>query len=74
MYRKQKEMHTQGSQFFNSKKFQDFSRTSQDPQNVFPGRCCSAAILKYKGKWQLLTQNIQCGSIIHGHIVKRPSR
>jgi len=61
--------HLQGSHSFNLKKFPDFW-LSRTPQNVFPGRCRSKAILKYKSKWQLLTQNIQRGSIIHGRIVE----
>jgi len=30
------------------KKFQDFSTTSQDPQNIFPGLCHSRATLTYR--------------------------
>jgi len=35
MYRKQKEMHTQGSQFFNSKKFQTFPGLRRTPRTFF---------------------------------------
>jgi len=45
----------QSSHTFNGKKkFQDFSRTFQDRQNVFPGPYRSLPTFKYKGKQQLL--------------------
>jgi len=47
--------------------FQKLPGLFQNPQNVFPGYCCSTATLTCKDKRQLLTQNIQCGSTIHGH-------
>jgi len=46
----------------------------QDPQNIFPGCCRSTAIFKCKDKWQLLTQNIQCGSTINRCIAEHSSQ
>jgi len=50
----------QGSHTFNDKKFQDFSRTFQDLQHVFPGPCRSLPIFKYKDKQQLLIGYTEC--------------
>jgi len=38
----------QGSHSLAYRKFQDFSTTYQDPQNVFPGLCRSPAMLNYR--------------------------
>ena len=47
-----------------TKKLQDFSRTFQDPRNVFPGLCRSPAMLNYR-QTAVTYLYIQCGSTNH---------